>query len=223
MYIEYLKHIADNVPEKKDQAIKVKKALNYLGKVRKGQINNFWKCRDKERQENAENIQALKLLKAYGTIENCTNEAEKSELIENMLYLVLMVKVLDFTIKQGEDILCVIEAKSQNIEHGFAQNFVQLQAACQNKKRKRNESEYVYRVVTTGEKWFFTIVTTSNQIGAINEPIMIHLSSSNIETDVLKKDIGALFLVLGTIILDKITSAKQPKTKIQWINRILNS
>ncbi|RIA99818.1 hypothetical protein C2G38_2237531 [Gigaspora rosea] len=96
----------------------------------------------------------------------------------------------------------------------------QLQAACQ---RKRNEPEYVYRVVTTGEKSGFTIVTTGNQIGAINKPIMIHLSNSNIKNDMLKKDIVSLFLVLRTTILDKITSVKQPKTKIQRINRILNT
>lgn len=89
---------------------------------------------------------------SYGTIENCTNEAEKSEFIGAILLGVVStfeaedkIKMcreyplsgingkgrLDFNIKQGEDILCIIEAKSQNIEHGFVQNFVQLQVACQ--------------------------------------------------------------------------------------------
>ncbi|CAG8646981.1 15129_t:CDS:2, partial [Gigaspora rosea] len=258
---EYLEHIVDNVSAKKEQALEAKNALSYFGKLRKQQINNFWKSRDNKCQasekqifsvhKNIENIQAFginiaqnnngklelssqtllehpfpsykkffqmenlfglnierigdiglnnlidlieditqfendinltvehikKRLKAYGIIENCTNEAEKSEFIGAIL-------LGDISTFEAEtNMKCKQRRRILNMD---CSKLFQLQAACQ---RKRNEPEYVYRVVTTGEKSGFTIVTTGNQIGAINKPIMIHLSNSNIKNDMLKKDI----------------------------------
>ncbi|CAG8855905.1 34956_t:CDS:2, partial [Gigaspora margarita] len=87
---------------------------------------------------------------------------------------------LDFTIKRDENILCVIEAKAQNIEHGLCQNFVQLQVAGEvNRERNDKDLERVYGVVTTGKKWFFTAVTTDDQISVKHEPLNIHLSDAN--------------------------------------------
>ncbi|CAG8781161.1 23436_t:CDS:2, partial [Dentiscutata erythropus] len=31
----------------------------------------------------------------------------------------------------GEEIICVVKAKTNNFEHGFTQNLVQLQSACE--------------------------------------------------------------------------------------------
>ncbi|CAG8812505.1 44542_t:CDS:2, partial [Gigaspora margarita] len=114
-----------------------------------------------------------------------------------------------------KNILCAIEAKSNNIEHEFCQNLVQLKNACEkNRKRKHGGLDHVYRAVTTGEKWGFTVVTADNQIGAVHEPLIVHLSDANIVDDVLKEDVRSLFSVLRAIILERL---KEPKTKIQRI------
>ncbi|CAG8748167.1 317_t:CDS:2, partial [Dentiscutata erythropus] len=105
------------------------------------------------------------------------------------------------TVKLLKEILCVVEAKSSDIEHGFTQNLVQLKCACTtnrniNTNGKRRSVGYVHGVVTTGEKWFFTVVTTENQIGAIHVPYILHLSDKDIADKKLEDDVRLLFLVL---------------------------
>ncbi|RIB06193.1 hypothetical protein C2G38_2046987 [Gigaspora rosea] len=43
-------------------------------------------------------------------------------------------------------------------------------------KRKHENLEYVYGIVTTGEKWFFTVVTSNDDIGVTSAPICINLN-----------------------------------------------
>ncbi|CAG8632946.1 11199_t:CDS:2, partial [Dentiscutata erythropus] len=62
----------------------------------------------------------------------------------------------------------------------------------ENGKCKHRDVDYVHGVVTTGEKWFFTVVTTDNEIGAVHTPIILHLSDKNIPDDVLKVDVRFL-------------------------------
>ncbi|CAG8725568.1 2896_t:CDS:2, partial [Racocetra fulgida] len=57
---------------------------------------------------------------------------------------------VDFTISQGSNILCVIEAKMHDIEYGLCQNLVQAKTAWEGTKRKREEIEYMYGMVKSG-------------------------------------------------------------------------
>ncbi|CAG8809446.1 33073_t:CDS:2, partial [Gigaspora margarita] len=115
----------------------------------------------------------IEIMKVIGKIDNCSNEAEKCEFISAILIGIVSTfdkhdKIrmhkeyslsgvndkgrLDFTITQDKNILCTIEAKSNNIEHGFCQNLVQLKSACEeNRKRKHGQLDHVYGAVTTGE------------------------------------------------------------------------
>ncbi|CAG8784300.1 38887_t:CDS:2, partial [Gigaspora margarita] len=123
---------------------------------------------------------------------------------------------VDFAIVQGGHILCVIEVKNHDLENGFCQNLVQAQSACEtnngrSKKRKHEELEYVYGLVTTGEKWFLTMVTSDGRVGAASEPIYIRLSNSNISNEAIKEDLRTLFSAVITMLSDKLESIKEPK------------
>ncbi|CAG8814548.1 13083_t:CDS:2, partial [Gigaspora rosea] len=123
-----------------------------------------------------------KIIKVIGTIDNSSNEAEKCEFISAIL--IEIVSTFDkhvngkgrliFTITQDKNIFCAIEAKSNNIEHEFCQNLVQLKS--ENRKRKHRGIDHVYGAVTIGKKW--------------------------VVDDVLKEDVRSLFSVLRAIILE---------------------
>ncbi|CAG8633097.1 17409_t:CDS:2, partial [Racocetra fulgida] len=194
---------------------------------------------DVEQYETEINLATL--LNRTGSIDEC-NETERCQFISAILYGALdtlserdvkMRRELflsrisgrgrpDYTIKKGDDILCTVEAKMTNIEHGFCQNLVQLQCAVeQYKKRKHDCLEYVYGVVTTGDKWYFTLVNSNNEVGAISEPLMVSLNNSNVTEEVLKSDIGNLFSVIRTILLDKLKSFEEPKKRSQKIVQLI--
>ncbi|CAG8808863.1 7385_t:CDS:2, partial [Gigaspora rosea] len=78
----------------------------------KGDTSNF----EHDINETVQNIK--KLLKVIGTIDDCSTESEKAEFISAVL-----IGVLSTFDKRDENILCIIEAKAQNIEHGLCQNF----------------------------------------------------------------------------------------------------
>ncbi|CAG8709944.1 23465_t:CDS:2, partial [Racocetra persica] len=165
-------------------------------------------------------VQYIKIImRTSGTIDNCANETEKADFIFTILRGIVLtfdddVKVnrecplsgfngkgkLDFTIQRRTDILCIIEAKMQNVEYGFCQNLIQLQSACEtSRKSKYDELEYVYGVVTTGDKWFFTVISDES----------------------LKEDLSALFSVLRAMLVDKLQSIEEPETRSQRITQML--
>ncbi|CAG8829304.1 17809_t:CDS:10, partial [Gigaspora margarita] len=114
-------------------------------------------------------VQNIKMIKKTSIAINYANEVESKGRF-------------DFTIIQNEDILLVAEIKVADIEYGLCQNLVQIQSACQsNKKRKHASLEYVYGIVTTGEKWYFSVVTSENKIGATKDPLYLHLNAANEE------------------------------------------
>ncbi|CAG8777932.1 23388_t:CDS:2, partial [Gigaspora margarita] len=142
-------------------------------------------------------VQNIKMIKKTSIAINNANEVESKG-------------HFDFTITQNEDILCVAEVKAADIEYGLCQNLDQIQSACQ--KGKHASLEYVYRIVTTGEKWYFSVVTSGNKIGATKDPLYLHLNAANEER--LESEIGALFKMVLSILLDKIKSIEEPQTKL---------
>ncbi|CAG8753453.1 15316_t:CDS:2, partial [Gigaspora rosea] len=106
-----------------------------------------------------ENVQNLKkIMKVIGTIDNCSNEAILS------------------TFDKHKNAQRIFFAKSNNIEHEFCQNLVQLKSTCE--KTKHGGLDHVYGAVTTEE------------------------IDANIVDDVLKEDVRSLFSVLRAIILE---------------------
>ncbi|CAG8512449.1 2775_t:CDS:2 [Gigaspora margarita] len=91
----------------------------------------------------------------------------------------------DFSITWDEDILCVAEVKKEDIEYGL---------------------------ITTGDKWYFSVVTTDNKIGTTDDPLYLHLDSNE---EILKEDISALFKMVLSILLYKIKSIEEPQTKFR--------
>ncbi|RIB08681.1 hypothetical protein C2G38_329451 [Gigaspora rosea] len=189
-------------------------------------------------------VQIKQIFHTMSTIDYCANESERAEFASVILRGIVSTVArsenitlrkeydlsgtngngkADFPILQGGHILCVIEVKNHDLEKGFCQNLVQAQTACltnneRSQKRKQNELEYVYGLVTTGEKWFLTMVTSDSRVGAVSEPICIRLSNSDIDDDAIKENLRALFSAVITMLSDKLESIKEPKTKSSKIN-----
>ncbi|CAG8584207.1 5231_t:CDS:2 [Funneliformis caledonium] len=129
-------------------------------------------------------IKNVKLfLKVTGTIDG-RNEIERSRFIDTILCNIvstfnreenvkLYLKFVltspygkgrtDFFIKCDDTIVCITEVKRTDLEYGFCQNLIQLQNACKVVKRDQDDIEYVYGIVSTGEKWYFTLVSSDNR------------------------------------------------------------
>ncbi|RIB00496.1 hypothetical protein C2G38_1185049 [Gigaspora rosea] len=193
--------------------------------------------------------QIKQIFQTMNTIDYCANESERTEFVSVILRDIVSTFArsesitlrkeydlsctngngrVDFAIVQGGHILCVIEVKNHDLENGFCQNLVQAQTACQtnnerSKKRKHNELEYVYGLVTTGEKWFLTMVTSDSRVGVASEPICIRLSNADIDDGAIKEDLRALFSAVIAMLSDKLESIKEPKTKSSKINQRLGN
>ncbi|CAG8644891.1 25171_t:CDS:2 [Dentiscutata erythropus] len=150
---------------------------------------------------NRDGKRAQKKNAGFWNCRQLPNESTKSEYISEIL-----VGVVDTFVKE-------VEAKSSDIEHGFTQNLVQLKCACTANKnintRKRRRVGHVNGVATTSEKWFFTVVTTEDEIGAIHVPNILHLHDKNIADNRLAEDVRPLFLVLRAIILERLEESSE--------------
>lgn len=71
---------------------------------------------------------------------------------------------VDYAIKALEELICITEGKSYQVNIGFAQNLIQCESALQVNKRKRKTLEdnfdYIYGIVTTATEWYFILYTT---------------------------------------------------------------
>ncbi|CAH1767467.1 11845_t:CDS:2, partial [Entrophospora sp. SA101] len=129
---------------------------------------------------------------------------------------------VDFLIMHGEIIICITEAKTTEIEEGMAQNFVQLHSACEKNIRKRKYSaiddkyEYVYGIVSTGDQWIFTIVTSDNKLAAANKNVqIIGVHTKYYDEDLLKRETLSLVRVISSILNDSISNSSPQSKKIR--------
>nr|CAG8625619.1 15276_t:CDS:2 [Entrophospora candida] len=134
---------------------------------------------------------------------------------------------VDFLIMHGEIIICITEAKATEIEEAMAQNFAQLHLTCKKNIRKRKYSaiddkyEYVYGIVSTGDQWVFTIVTSDNKLAAANKNVqIIGVHTKYYDEDLLKKETLSLVRVISSILNDSISNSSPQSKKIQ-IEKIL--
>ena len=96
------------------------------------------------------------------------------------------------------------------------------------RKRKRDHQkedvEYVYGIVSTGDRWYFTMVTSNNEVAARStQPISLNLSTIEVDETRLKSETRKLFATIRAI-LDKIESISEtPAKKKQRLERLLNN
>ncbi|RHZ58297.1 hypothetical protein Glove_374g15 [Diversispora epigaea] len=88
---------------------------------------------------------------------------------------------IDWVIKMGDTIICVTEAKKEDLSYGVGQSTVQAHASIQlnTRKRKRDEAELseseMFCIVSTGVDWLITKVRNSNGNGNDNSDGMLEL------------------------------------------------
>ncbi|CAB4438084.1 unnamed protein product [Rhizophagus irregularis] len=185
------------------------------------------------------------ILRTSGSIDECENEAERTDFVATILrgvvstfdenYNIKMRREFnisgtygkghtDFAITYIKKIFCVTEVKVSDLEYGFCENFIQVQTACQHnlkdlkRKRDQNDFEYVYGMVTTGDKWYFTMVTSENKFAAVTkEPLILGLHKVKVDDDHLKSEVTELFATIRGILLAKINdiSPEEPNKKGQ--------
>ncbi|UZO03868.1 uncharacterized protein OCT59_024269 [Rhizophagus irregularis] len=172
------------------------------------------------------------ILKTSGSLDKCENEAERTDFVATILrgvvstfdknYNIKMHREFnisgtygkghtDFAITYIKKIFCVTEVKVVDLEYGFCENFIQVQTACQHnlkdlkRKRDQNDFEYVYGMVMTGDKWYFTMVTFKNKFVAVTkEPLILGLHKVKVNDEHLKSEVTKLFATIRGILLAKI-------------------
>ncbi|RHZ79302.1 hypothetical protein Glove_149g87 [Diversispora epigaea] len=88
---------------------------------------------------------------------------------------------IDWVIKMDDTIICVTEAKKEDLSYGVGQSTVQAHASIQfnTRKRKRDEAELgeseMFCIVSTGVDWLITKVRNSNGNGNDNSDGMLEL------------------------------------------------
>ncbi|CAG8557593.1 5329_t:CDS:2, partial [Paraglomus brasilianum] len=137
---------------------------------------------------------------------------------------------VDYVIKHVNTIICITEAKTSAIEQGICQNFIQLHSACKINLRKRKFDDlagydYVYGIVSTGDQWIFTVVSSANELAAANKKIQtLSVNSDDVDDDRLANDVQILVRAILGILQDKIASIEeQPQAKRQRLEEVLST
>ena len=68
--------------------------------------------------------------------------------------------------------------------------------------------EYVYGIVSTGDAWYFTVVTSNNELATTYKaiPLSVNMEGGNNEDDVLKEQLRHLFAVIKGLVQEKLDS-----------------
>ncbi|GBC04264.1 hypothetical protein RclHR1_05590019 [Rhizophagus clarus] len=116
-------------------------------------------------------------LRSYGTLRPDSLEAMRNEYVVALLHASIHIVIditnkklsmkpqygivgeeswgqVDYTIKETEELICIMEDKQYKVPIGFAQNIKQLESAYETnrgrRKRGDNDFNYLYGIVTTG-------------------------------------------------------------------------
>ncbi|CAG8530065.1 11474_t:CDS:2 [Funneliformis mosseae] len=151
-------------------------------------------------------IKNVKLfLKVTGTIDG-RNEIERSRFIDTIFPY--GKGRTDLFINCDDTIVCITEVKRTDLEYG---------------KRDQDDIEYVYGIVSTGEKWYFTLVSSDNRVAKSEKPITLSLDNDDIDDDTLRNQAGKLFAVILSMLIEKITSiSENSANKKQRLNELLH-
>jgi hypothetical protein len=74
-------------------------------------------------------------------------------------------------------------------------------------------------MVTTGDKWYFTMVTSENKFVAVTkEPLMLGVHKVKVNDEHLKSEVTELFATIRGMLLAKIDniSSKEPNKRVNF-------
>ncbi|RHZ65476.1 hypothetical protein Glove_315g77 [Diversispora epigaea] len=177
-------------------------------------------------------------IETYGPASG-SNEAERCHFISTILDLAILItrritkqKIrprcqfeiignertgrVDYAIKKvkdigNEELIAITEAKQNDIEMGFGQNVLQLEASYQKNSKKRkapedfdNEFDYLYGIVTTATDWYF-ILFTPEKFYRIEKKYHIEIEKDVLTDDSeLCKDVKRVVEVLVSLLKDRV-------------------
>ncbi|RHZ77399.1 hypothetical protein Glove_180g51 [Diversispora epigaea] len=149
----------------------------------------------------------------------CQFEIIGSERTGRVDYAIMKVKYIG-----NEELIAITEAKQKDIEMGFGQNVLQLEASYQKNSKKRkadefdNEFDYLYGIVTTATDWYF-ILFTPEKFYRIEEDYQIRINKDALMDDSkLCKDVKRVTEVLVSLLKDRVEvddSSDHKKARIQ--------
>ncbi|CAB5358173.1 unnamed protein product [Rhizophagus irregularis] len=133
------------------------------------------------------------ILKTSGNLDKCENEAERTDFVATILRGVVSTFDKNYNIKMRQEFNISVQTACQH-------NLKDLK-----RKRDQNDFEYVYGMVMTGDKWYFTMVTFKNKFAAVTkEPLILGLHKVKVNDEHLKSEVTELFVTIRGILLAKI-------------------
>ncbi|GBB96419.1 hypothetical protein RclHR1_02750011 [Rhizophagus clarus] len=189
---------------------------------------------------------------ASPTITSDINEATRRVFISSIIYAVVSifggeVKIIpeyeisgsygkgpfDWIIKIGDIIICVTEAKKNDISHGIGQSSVQAHASMQRNRKKRTYTdadlydEEMFCIISTGVEWIMTKVILrgneydENNIGVVEirlcspKPDPIPLMKKSLTKEDIREPVRNLLVQIKGLLeeqRDSVVSGKRRKT-----------
>ncbi|PKC04053.1 hypothetical protein RhiirA5_422817 [Rhizophagus irregularis] len=129
---------------------------------------------------------------------------------------------VDYAIKALEELICITEGKSYQVNISFAQNLIQCESALQVNKKKRKTLEdnfdYIYGIVTTATEWYFILYTTGKISCTSQDPLNIRLvrSALNENSEAEKelcKNVKRVMEVIVGLLKDRLEVEREPSKK----------
>jgi hypothetical protein len=187
-----------------------------------------------------------------GSVKAYSNEAMRCEYISSILHASLqLVKKLtkkdlilkphfevvgeestgrvDYAIKALEELICITEGKSHQVDIGFAQNLIQCESALQVNKKKRtadnafkDDFDYIYGIVTTATEWYFILYTSKKISCTSDNPLYIPFVKPALDEDSegekeLFKNVKRVMEVIVGLLKDRVEVEKEPVKKKQRV------
>ncbi|RHZ50846.1 hypothetical protein Glove_490g17 [Diversispora epigaea] len=129
---------------------------------------------------------------------------------------------VDYSIKGYEDLICIAEGKSRNVEIGYLQNIKQLESASHMNKRKRtadqafqNDENYLYGIVSTATEWHFIKLATEGLCCTSKSEYRINLSKTALKEDLesIRKGVKIVISIIVGLLRDRITMCDEHEIK----------
>ncbi|PKK78409.1 hypothetical protein RhiirC2_770219 [Rhizophagus irregularis] len=139
---------------------------------------------------------------------------------------------VDYAIKALEELICITEGKSYQVNISFAQNLIQCESALQVNKKKRKTLEdnfdYIYGIVTTATEWYFILYTTEKISCTSQESLNIRLvrSALNENSEAEKelcKNVKRVMEVIVGLLKDRLEVEREPSKKKNGFKGILKN
>ncbi|CAH1767846.1 4544_t:CDS:2, partial [Entrophospora sp. SA101] len=118
---------------------------------------------------------------------------------------------VDYAICYKSSVICITEAKTNELEIGLTQNLKQLQAAAQmniKKCKSPDSSEALYGIVTTGVEWLFVLFSVcldKINIAATSRSILrLNVDMENVNLDELSDQVVKIYTTIKSLLTDQV-------------------